>query len=310
MPPPMARDLYAHPPRADELAPARISRRALFGMRMTGMAGVEVDYASAAERTLAAWNRPGHDALLRGLEPVAAVIADLAEVGPESRVLDVGAADGNVAVACAELGATVSACDPAPRMVAAGRERSGDRVHWAVAGAQDLPYEDDSFDVVLSAFGAPLAPGPARAAAELARVARPGGAVAIAAWVPRGLPGGLDRLVERIAPLPSGVPSPSRWGVEAIARGRLEPLLDDLELRTRTLPLSFPDADAAFAGLAATAPLDRAERAELRPRFDRLLASCNNRVGSVQIRARYLIARGRVRHSTSAVPYSGRPAFR
>ncbi|MGH2948993.1 MAG: hypothetical protein ACRDPC_22530, partial [Solirubrobacteraceae bacterium] len=108
--------------------------------------------------------------------------------------------------------------------------------------------------------------------------------VALAAWLPRGLPGRLDELVA----LPDGVRPPSDWGVQDVARARLEPLLERLEFRTRSVRLTFPDADACFAALLR--PLD----VEVdRSRLDGLLASCNDAVSGVQISARYLVAGGR-----------------
>ncbi|MGH2844993.1 MAG: hypothetical protein ACRDL0_03050, partial [Thermoleophilaceae bacterium] len=109
----------------------------------------------------------------------------------------------------------------------------------------------------------------------------------------RGLPGRLDEFAERIAPLPEGVPSAVSWGSEAIANGRLAPLLSELELRARSVALRFDDPDACFTALARPLGLDAAGLAELRPDFDRLLASCDNGIGEVRIGARYLIALGR-----------------
>jgi SAM-dependent methyltransferase len=152
---------------------------------------------------------------------------------------------------------------------------------WQELDPQALPFPDGAFDAVVSAFGAALAPRPRRAAAELARVVRPGGTVAIAAWVPKGLPGRLDELLER----PEGVRPPSDWGRRGTMTARFESLLEDFELRTRTVQLCFPDAETFYAVLGAPA----AERAAL----DRLLASCNNAVGRVEIDARYLVGFGR-----------------
>jgi SAM-dependent methyltransferase len=292
--PPMGRDLYAHPPSAPDRAGARLSRRALLGLRMSGLAERDVDYDAAAQRARAVWERTGHEPLLRAIEPAADVVATLADPVPGARILDVGAGDGNAALACARRGAAVSACDPSGEMVRLGRARCGDRVEWRIGDAAELPYADASFDAAVSAFGAALAPDAGRAARELVRVVRPGGLVVLAAWVPRGLPGGLDEYVERIAPLPHGVPSPREWGVESVCRERLRPLLDELELRTRTIALRFDDADTAFAALAGATPLRQEERAQVRRYFDRLLAAANESRSAIEIRARYLVARGRV----------------
>lgn len=283
-------DLYAPPPRPP--AGAGVSRRGLLRLPRSPAARADVDYAGAAERVLAGWERGGHEALLRELEPVGGVLAQLAEVEAGMEVLDVGAGDGNVALACLERGARVAACDIAPAMAERGRARCH-RARWQVADAQALPYPDARFDAVLSSFGAVLAPRARRTARELVRVARPGGVVALSAWVPRGLPGRLDELVEALAPLPSGVRSPAVWGREKVARKRLDDLLEDLELRLRSVTLSFPDADAAFEALVRPTPLDEAGRDALRPDFDRLLASCNDSQTGVVISARYLAALGR-----------------
>jgi SAM-dependent methyltransferase len=164
-------------------------------------------------------------------------------------------------------------------------------VAWRVADVQALPYPADHFDAVLSSFGASHAPRALRTARELTRVARPGAVVALAAWIPRGLPGRLDELVESVAPLPDGVLQP--WGREEVARRRLGPLLEGLELRTRTLSMSFPAPNGAFETLVRPYGLDDGGRAALRPAFDRILASCNNRPPRVELGARHLIAVGR-----------------
>ena len=280
----MTRDLYQRPPQRHE---AGISRRSLLRLGLTARARADIDYDGVAARVRRGWERDGHDPLLRALEPVAPVIVDAADVGSGWRVLDAAAGDGNVALAALARGARVEACDFAVAMVERGRARCPG-ARWQVADVQSLPYPDASFDAVLSSFGAALAPRARRTAAELVRVVRPGGVVALTAWVPRGLPGRLDELV----PLPEGVRAPSDWGVQAVARRRLEPLLDGLELRTRTVRLSFPDADSFFAALLR--PLE-VEADALQPQLERLLASCNDSVAGVEVNGRYLLALGRRR---------------
>jgi SAM-dependent methyltransferase len=288
------RDTYGRPPPrgAAGAGDEAISRRSLLRLRLTGRARRDIDHDSLTERVRAAWERDGHEPLLRQLEPAAELVADLALVAPGKRVLDAAAGDGNVALAAARRGAEVDACDLAPRMVQRGKARCP-AAFWRVADVQELPYDDGEFDAVISSFGAHLAPKPGETAAELVRVARPGGFVALAAWVPRGLPGRMDELVERFAPLPEGVPQPDRWGVEEVARRRLGPLVEDLQVRTRTLPLRFDSPDAAFEAMVRPYPIDEQDREALRPRFERLLSSCNNRPPAVEIDARYLAVVGR-----------------
>jgi SAM-dependent methyltransferase len=286
------RDAYGRPPRRARSGGGTISRRSLLRLRLSGSARRDIDYGALTERVRAGWDREGHEKLLRQLEPAAELLADLTLVAPGKRVLDAAAGDGNVALAASRRGAVVEACDLSPWMVERGRGRCG-LAGWRVGDVQALPYPDESFDAVLSSFGACLAPRPLLAAGELTRVAKPGGLVALSAWIPRGLPGRLDELLEPYAPLPDGVPRLDRWGVEAVARRRLTPLLETLQLRSRTLTLRFDSAAAAFEALLRPHLLDDEELAAVRPGFERLLASCNNRPPAVEIDARYLVAVGR-----------------
>jgi SAM-dependent methyltransferase len=278
-----AHDVYRHAPKRE---PAPLSRRALFGLGLSARARADIDYDGVTARVRARWEEADEE-LLRALEPAGNAAVQLAGVAAGERVLDVGAGDGNVALACAERGAEVDACDLSAALVDRGRARAGARVRWTVADAQDLPYADAAFDVVVSTFGAVLAPRARRAALELARVLRPGGRLVLAAWAPRGLPGRLDELVA----LPEGVLPPSAWADEETARRRLEPGFEDLERRTRTVRLDFPSADAMFAALARPFGLQESNRAA----FEALLAAQNNRPPAAEVDARYVLYAGRRR---------------
>jgi SAM-dependent methyltransferase len=289
----MTRDVYGRPPRPLPPEEAGITRRSLLRLPLTRTARLDVDFEAITDRVRGARERTSNDGLLRAIEPVAGLIAEVAGVEPGTRVLDACAGDGNVALACSAHGAEVTACDLAPRMVERGRDRCGDSVEWVIADAASLPFADRVFDATLSAFGFARGPEPLRAAHELCRVTRPGGVVVLAAWVPRGLPGGLYELAERVVPLPDGVPSPADWGRQDVVSRRLAPLLEALELRTRTIRLSYADRDAAFDALSTATALEPTQLQALRHDFERLLASCNNSVEAVEIDARYLIAVGR-----------------
>jgi SAM-dependent methyltransferase len=281
--PSVTRDVFARPP---ERQPQGLSRRALLRLGWTARSRADIDYDGVTERVRDGWEREGHEPWLRAIEPAAEVLAELAGIGPGARVLDAAAGDGNVTSAALARGAEVDSCDLAREMTARGRLRCPE-ARWRVGDVQALPYPDGEFDAVLSSFGAVLAPRARRTAGELARVAKPGGVVALAAWVPRGLPGRLDELVV----LPDGVRPPADWGVQAVLQQRLEPLLEGLEVRTRTVQLRFEDADAFFSALLRPYELDFDE---VRPWLERLLASCSTAPPPrVEIDARYLIAIGR-----------------
>jgi SAM-dependent methyltransferase len=137
-------------------------------------------------------------------------------------VLDVAAGAGNVAIPAALAGALVTAADLTPELIDAGRRDAADagaRVEWVAADAEDLPFADDSFDVVLSSVGVMFAPHHDRTAEELLRVCRPGGRIALLSWTPGGFIGQVFAALKPFAPAPPPGSSPaSLWGDEAYVR--------------------------------------------------------------------------------------------
>ncbi len=149
------------------------------------------------------------------------------------RVLDVAAGTGNAAIPAAATGATVVASDLTPELFEAGRARAeaeGVELEWAEADAEDLPFEDASFDVVISSIGVMFAPHHQAAADELVRVCRPGGTIGLLSWTPEGMIGGLFRTIGPFAPAPPpGAQPPPLWGGEEHLR---ELFGDRVELET------------------------------------------------------------------------------
>jgi SAM-dependent methyltransferase len=140
--------------------------------------------------------------------------------------LDVACGQGNAAIAAARRFADSTGVDYAPNLVAQGRERA-DAEHLPVTftegDAEQLPFPQVSFDATLSTVGVMFAPDQERAAAELVRVTRAGGKIALASWMPEGLVGVLFKTIVQYAPPPAGAKSPMLWGTEA----RLEELFGD-----------------------------------------------------------------------------------
>jgi SAM-dependent methyltransferase len=153
-------------------------------------------------------------------------------IGPGMRVLDVAAGTGNAAVPAAERAATVTASDLTPELLQAGRRRAeaeGLTLDWVEADAENLPFEDESFDVVMSSIGAMFAPHHQDVADELVRVCRPGGTIGLLSWTPEGMLGALFRAMAPFAPpQPPGAQPPPLWGGEAHLRGLFG---DRVELR-------------------------------------------------------------------------------
>jgi len=158
--------------------------------------------------------------------PVAAELLRFAGLHAGERVLDVGTGTGVVAITAARLGAHVEALDLTPELLAQARENAAiagcGQIVWTEGDAEQLPYADGSFDLVLSQFGHMFAPRPERVVAELRRVLKPGGRVAFATWPPEHFVGRMFAFVGRHSPpLPEGAAPPPLWGNPAVVTERL-----------------------------------------------------------------------------------------
>jgi SAM-dependent methyltransferase len=155
------------------------------------------------------------------------------------RVLDVAAGTGNAAVPAALTGAEVVASDLTPELFVAGRQfaaRNGVEITWEEGDAEALPYDDDSFDVVLSCVGVMFAPHHQLAADELLRVCRPGGRIGLLSWTPTGFVGELFRTMKPYAPPPPpGAQPPPLWGDEDHVRALLGDRVTDVVAKRQTL---------------------------------------------------------------------------
>ena len=171
-----------------------------------------------------------------------------AGLGPGQRVLDVAAGDGNAAVEAVRAGAEAVASDFAPLQVEQGRARvaaEGLDIEWVEADAEQLSFEDASFDAVVSVFGAMFAPRPDRVASELFRVVRPGGTVAMANWRPEGFQARFFEVLNKYrGPDPEGVKPSSLWGTEETVRERLGPYADEISVEPSVVPWRFESIQA------------------------------------------------------------------
>jgi SAM-dependent methyltransferase len=204
----------------------------------------------ARERNRAVWEAGDWDQIAPHIAAAGARLIDaLGDVGPGVRLLDIGTGSGtSVAIPAAARGAEVVGCDVTGAWFAAARERAsqaGVEIEWVVGDAAELPFEDDSFDVVTSTFGHMFAPDQAAAARELVRVCRPGGTIGLCCWTPEGHSAGFfNSFAERLPPSPPGFQSPLLWGSEPHVRALLEPLGVALELRRDVVTLRFDSPEA------------------------------------------------------------------
>ncbi|BAN48369.1 class I SAM-dependent methyltransferase [Metapseudomonas resinovorans] len=184
------------------------------------------DLEALKSRQMASWASGDYAVIGTTLQLVGELLAEACDLRYGERVLDVAAGNGNATLAAARRGGQVTSTDYVPALLERGRERAqAERldVKFQGADAENLPFADASFDVVLSTFGVMFTPDQAKAAAELARVCRPGGRIGLANWTPEGFIGQVFKTLGRHLPPPPGVLPPSRWGVEA----NLRELFDD-----------------------------------------------------------------------------------
>lgn len=266
-----------------------------------------VDYDELKEGSRGVWSLGNYAELARLIEPAATAVVDACAISAGQEVLDVAAGNGNAALAAAREGAAVVASDLTPAMLELGRERSeaeGLDIEWVEADAEELPFEDDRFDCVVSVFGAMLAPRPERVAAELFRVARPGAAIGMANWTPDGFQGRNFAIGNRYAPGPEEVPPSAEWGRPEVVEERFAGLATRVDFETRSMRFEFESPEvmgewfernlgpAVAARRAMPADVQEAVDAEMTD----LVAEFNRATdGSVAIDGEYLLVVARKR---------------
>ena len=177
-----------------------------------------LDLQALKERQREAWGSGDYALIGTTLAITGEWLAEACDLRYDETVLDVAAGNGNATLAAARRGCVVTSTDYVCGLLERGRERARAEhfdVTFLEADAENLPYEDGSFDAVLSTFGVMFTPDQVRAAAELSRVCRPGGRIGLACWTPEGFIGQMFKVLGRYAPLPAGVASPLQWGTEA-----------------------------------------------------------------------------------------------
>jgi SAM-dependent methyltransferase len=176
------------------------------------------------------------------LLPLGPRLVAACDIGPGTLVLDVAAGTGNASLPAAERGAHVIASDLTPELLAAGRARAeaaGIELGWVEGDAEHLPFDDASFDVVMSAIGVMFAPHHQDAADELVRVCRPSGTLGLLSWTPEGMIGALFRTMGPFAPSPPpGASPPPLWGSEEHLRELLGDRVELHKLERQTLEVT------------------------------------------------------------------------
>jgi ubiquinone/menaquinone biosynthesis C-methylase UbiE len=252
-------------------------------------------------RLKATWIAGDFGQIAQYSEPVAEQFIARRAITPGMRVLDVACGTGNLAIPAAKAGAIVTGVDIVPNLLEQARaraQREGVQVQFDEGDAEHLPYPDASFDLIVSMCGAMFAPRPARVAAELVRVCRPGGHIAMANWTPRGFIGQLFQATGVHVPPPPDVPSAMLWGDEATVRERLRDGIADVQLTPVMASLRYPFSVAETVEFyrryygptqRAFAALPEDKQASLRRDLENLWAQYNHATdGTTHVEAEYL----------------------
>ena len=217
----------------------------------------------------------------------AARLVKHARIVADSRVLDVACGTGVVALTAARLGARATGLDLTPELLQAARRNATTaavEIDWHEGDVEQLPFEDGTFDAVVSQFGHMFAPRPDVTIREMLRVLKPGGTIAFATWPPELLMGRIFALTARnMPPPPPGAAPPAQWGDPNIVRERLGTAVRDVEFARDSIPLPalsaqhFRQIREQTAGpvlkvVELLAGTDPAGLAQFRREFDALVA--------------------------------------
>ena len=201
-----------------------------------------VDLKALKSRQQAAWSSGDYAVIGTTLQIVGEELCEALDVHSGQKVLDVAAGNGNVSLAAARRWCDVVATDYAPLLLERARERAAaERVNieFREADAEALPFQDGSFDVVVSTFGVMFTPDQDRAAAEMIRVCKPGGKIGLANWTPDGFIGQLFKTIGKHVPPAPGTKSPALWGTRARIAELFESRTTSVEFAARNFVFRY-----------------------------------------------------------------------
>lgn len=197
---------------------------------------LQPDLTAVKRRQHATWSSGDYALIGTTLAITGELLCEAVDLRPGQRVLDVAAGNGNATLAAARRWGDVTSTDYVAALLERGRAKAeAERlpVRFQEADAEDLPFAEGSFDVVLSVFGVMFTPNQEQAAQELLRVCRPGGTIGLANWTPESFIGHVFRTIGRYVPPPPGVRSPALWGTEQRLRELFGDGISELTINRR-----------------------------------------------------------------------------
>ena len=204
-----------------------------------------VDLAAVKNKQHLAWSSGDYAVVGTTLQIVGESLCEALDLRADERVLDVAAGNGNATLAAARRWCDVVSTDYVPALLERGRARAsaeGLPVKFEEADAENLPYTDHSFDVVLSTFGVMFTPDQDKAAAEMARACKPCGRIGLANWTPTSFIGELFKLMGKYVAPAAGVKSPALWGTEARLRELFGERLDQIKIESKHFAFRYHSA--------------------------------------------------------------------
>jgi ubiquinone/menaquinone biosynthesis C-methylase UbiE len=258
------------------------------------------DLAAIKSRQQAAWSSGDYAIVGSTLQIVGEELCEAMDIKAGSKVLDVAAGNGMATLAAARRWCDVTSTDYVPALLERGRARAeaeGWSIEFKEADAENLPFERDSFDVVLSTFGVMFTPNQDKAAAELLRVCKPKGRIGLANWTPDGFIGQVFKTLGKYLPPPAGAKSPAMWGTRTRLTDMFDAGASSIKAESRMFnfryrsPEHFLEVFRTYYGpvLKAFAALDAAKQEELRNDLHALMVRMNKAgPGSLVIPSEYL----------------------
>jgi SAM-dependent methyltransferase len=204
-----------------------------------------IDLAAVKGKQHLAWSAGDYAVVGTTLQIVGESLCETLDLRAGERVLDIAAGNGNATLAAARRWCDVVSTDYVPSLLERGRARAsaeGLPVQFEQADAENLPYPDHSFDVVLSTFGVMFTPDQDKAAAEMARACKPGGRIGLANWTPTSFVGEIFKTMGKYLPPAAGVKSPALWGTEARLRELFDERLDSMAIERRNFVFRYRSA--------------------------------------------------------------------